>query len=316
MSKTAVPQTKTGHNFRIKSIKDLDALDDADSNDEDMAEDGADTTPFDLNCYELIDHKSKILSFKLMMPDLYEGFKNATPTVLTTLTAKGWAFLWYENLMSGKLSFMCAHVFKPSHNDLVNDVAFLEYPPLNPERYHDLKEKQSYIFRPETNKISIIKQLHNNLGVYQNSYEGTTYDWIFCLKKEVFEIYKAEGLRNFPIKNIKISSIGNVNLHTRIMPKLHLPIQIFSISCRDFNDKISFYGINKSFQLVKYRRDLLQKSSKGEWSFRNVLIAKRDIITDIIVSTDYPIFLNKTITNELWFYIEEQVKFKFYSGLI
>ena len=98
-----------------------------------------------------------------------------------------------------------------------------------------------------------------------------------------------------------------IDLVHRILPKLHLPKQIFSISARDFNDKISFYGINKSFQLTKYRRDLLQKSSKSEWQFRNVLIAKRDIITDIIVHTDYPISLNRTITNELWFYYEEQV---------
>lgn len=241
------------------------------------------------------------------MPDLYEGFKNAIPTVITTITDKGWAFLWYENLMDKNMSFMCAHVFKPNHNDLLNDVSFLEYPVNHPEKYHDLVEKHSYIFNPSKNKLAMIKKSHNNLGVYQNSYEGTTFDWIFCLKNQAFEIFKAEGLRNFPIKNIKISSMGTIALEHRMMPKLHYPIQIFSVSCRDFNDKVSFYGINKSFQLIKYRRDLLQKSTRGDWVFKNILITKRDIITDIIVHPDYPIFLNKTITNELWFYIEEQV---------
>jgi len=91
------------------------------------------------------------------MPDLYEGFKNALPTVIATITKKGWIFLWYENLMDKNISFMCAHVFKPSQGDIINDMSFLEYPVLHPERYHDLKEKHSYIFNPEKNKISQIK---------------------------------------------------------------------------------------------------------------------------------------------------------------
>jgi hypothetical protein len=251
-----------------------------------------------------------------MMPDLYEGFKNAIPTVITTLTVNNWVYLWYENLMDKNMAFMCAHVFKPGHNDLICDVAFLEYPPLNPQRYHDLKEKQSYIFKPDTNKISQIKKSHNKLGVYQNSYEGTTFDWIFVLKKSSFELYKVEGLRNFPIKNISVALKSEIDMTHRIMPKLHLPVQIFSISCRDFNDKISFYGVNKSFQLIKYRRDLFQKVSKSEWLFRNVLIAKRDIITDIIVHSEYPILLNQTITNELWFYYEEQVSHPYLTRIM
>jgi len=64
--------------------------------------------------------------------------QNAIPTVIATVTEKGWIFLWYENLMDQNMSFMCAHVFKPTYDDIINDISFLEYPALNPEKYHDL----------------------------------------------------------------------------------------------------------------------------------------------------------------------------------
>jgi hypothetical protein len=180
-------------NVRFKSLKDLDNLDDDDeflNNEEGPGDKAEATIPLELNYYLLLSHKSKITRFKLMMPDLYEGFKNAIPTVITTITEKGWIFLWYENLMDKNIAFMCAHVFKPGHDDMIHDVAFLEYPPIDPEKYHDLKEKQSYIFKPNSNKIAMIKKSHNKLGVYQNSYEGTTYDWIFLLKQHSFDLYR------------------------------------------------------------------------------------------------------------------------------
>lgn len=307
MKQNKARKLKGTNDFKLHSLKELDEDDESELEYEKDNDEGETSSPLELNYYLLLSHKSTITGFKLMMPDLYEGFKNAIPTVLTTITEKGWIFLWYENLMDKNMAFMCAHVFKPSHNDIINDVAFLSYPPINPEKYHELKEKQSGIFIPDTNKIMQIKRSHNKLGVYQNSYEGTTYDWIFLLREGSFEVYKAEGLRNFPIKNINISLKLEIDLFHRVLPKLHLPKQIFSISARDFNDKISFYGINKSFQLIKYRRDLLHKSSRSEWQFRNVLAAKRDIITDILMHTDYPISMSRTITNELWFYFEEQV---------
>lgn len=295
--------------IRIHSLKDLDGPDesgdDNELNNEDKDQDKSD--PLELEYYLLLNHKSVITSFKLLMPDLYEGFKNAMPTVLATITEKGCVFLWYENLMDKNMAFMCAHVFNPAHNEVFHDVAFLDFPPIDPEKYHELREKQSGIFIPETNKIMQIKRMHNKLGVYQNSYDGTTFDWLFLLKKHHIDVYKAEGLRNFPIKNISIALKAEVAFAHKTLPKLHQPMQILRIGLRDFNDKFSFYGINKSFQLVKYRKDLLQKSTKGEWQFRNIVIAKRDIVTDMITHKDYPILLHRTITNELWFYFEEQV---------
>jgi hypothetical protein len=109
---------------------------------------------------------------------------------------------------------------------------------------------------------------------------------------------------------------SEIDFSHKSMPKMYLPNQILSISCRDFNDKISFYGINKSFQLIKYRRDLIQKSSHNHWMFRNILISKSDIIIDMTMHNDYPILVTRTITNELWFYIEEQVCLAYHYKLI
>jgi len=50
------------------------------------------------------------------------------------------------------------------------------------------------------------------------------------LKRSKLEIYRAEGLRSFPIKNISVSLKSEIDLVHKITPKLHLPIQLFSIS--------------------------------------------------------------------------------------
>jgi len=301
----------SGVELKLRSMKELDNPGEGNEDEEGQLNieeaDDDKGDPIELEFYLLLNHKSIITSFKLMMPDLYEGFKNAIPTVLTTITEKGWIFLWYENLMDKNMSFMCAHVFKPNYNEVIYDMAFLDFPPIDPQKYHDLIDKKSGIFIPDTNKVMQIKRTHNKLGVYQNSYEGTTYDWIFLLKKEHLEIYKAEGLRNFPIKNINIFLKAEMPFTKKSLPKLNFPIKILRVALRDFNDKISFYGLNKSFQCIKYRKNLSVKSTKQDWEYRSILIAKRDIITDLLTHKDYPILLQRTITNEIWFYFEEQV---------
>lgn len=87
--------------YKVKSLKDLDELDDeAELNLEEGPRGGTvASAPIDLNFYLLLNHRSNITNFKLMMPDLYEGFKNAIPTVITTMTVNNWVYLWYENLM-------------------------------------------------------------------------------------------------------------------------------------------------------------------------------------------------------------------------
>ena len=97
-----------GTELRLHSMKELEDPEESDDegqlNIEDADIDKSD--PIELEFYLLLNHKSIITNFKLMMPDLYEGFKNAIPTVLTTITEKGWIFLWYENLMDKNMSFM------------------------------------------------------------------------------------------------------------------------------------------------------------------------------------------------------------------
>ena len=148
--------------------------------------------------------------------------------------------------------------------------------------------------------------IRNKMGIYHNTYDGMTYDWIFILKKNKLDLYRAEGLRNFPIKNVKIVCKSEIELVRKFLPRVHPPDKILSVGLRDFNDKIPFYGINKSNQIIKYRRDINLKHSKNEWSFRNVHIIKHSNITDLLVHPDYPISLNLTANNELLFYFEEQ----------
>ena len=148
--------------------------------------------------------------------------------------------------------------------------------------------------------------IHNKMGIYHNTYDGMTYDWIFILKKNKLDLYRAEGLRNFPIKNVNIVFKSEVELAKKFLPRVHPPDRILSVSLRDFNDKISFYGINKSNQIIKYRRDINLKQAQKEWSFRNILTLKHSNITDLLVHPDYPISLNLTANNELLFYFEEQ----------
>ena len=111
--------SKFGENKNVQLLNREDIDDDKDD-------------PVELEYYSLLNHNSKIVSFKLMMPDLFEGYKNAIPTALATITEKGWIFLWYENLMDKNISFMCAHVFKPEQNEIIHDMAFLDFPPIDP----------------------------------------------------------------------------------------------------------------------------------------------------------------------------------------
>lgn len=300
MKQNKTKKINDNNNFKIRSLADLN--DENNEQNNDFNEEGHKSN-LELEYYMLLSHKSAITGFKLLLPDLYESFKNTIPTVVTTITEHSWIYLWYENLMDATMSFMCAHVFKPAHNDLINDVAFLDFPPINPEKYHEIKEKESRIFNPEKYKLKI----HNKLGIYQNTYDGLTYDWIFILKSSSFDLYRAEGLRNFPIKNINIALKMEITFSQKFLPRVHPPDKIVSISMRDFNDKISFYGINKSSQLIKFRKNIsTSKSDKNEWHFRNILMLKQDNVTDILVHTDYPISMNKTFANELQFYFEEQ----------
>ncbi len=61
-------------------------------------------------------------------------------------------------------------------------------------------------------------------------------------------LFKCEGLRSFPTKNITVTEDQVFDM---LRPGssnyiFFSPIKIISIGIRDFNDKISFYGLNQS----------------------------------------------------------------------
>ena len=120
MKQNKTRKLKGQNKFKIKSLADLN--EDEAKEDEDEKELNEDT--FELEYYMLLNHKSEITYFKLLKPDVYESFNNSIPTIVTTITKKGWIFLWYENLMDRDISFMCAHVFKPQHNEILHDISF------------------------------------------------------------------------------------------------------------------------------------------------------------------------------------------------
>jgi hypothetical protein len=57
------------------------------------------------------------------------------------------------------------------------------------------------------------------------------------------DIYKIEGLRNFPCKNVNVISYNRIRMNDN--PKdFHGVCKIYSASCRDLNDVISIYCLN------------------------------------------------------------------------
>jgi len=55
------------------------------------------------------------------------------------MTETSGIYLWYENLMNKDVEFMCAHIFRYNKADPFIDVAFLEFPPVNPKKYHQIE---------------------------------------------------------------------------------------------------------------------------------------------------------------------------------
>jgi hypothetical protein len=51
------------------------------------------------------------------------------------MTESAGFFLWYENLMNKDVEFMCAHIFRFKTDPFI-DIGFLEFPPVNPKKYH------------------------------------------------------------------------------------------------------------------------------------------------------------------------------------
>ena len=78
----------------------------------------------------------------------------------------------------------------------------MDFPPINPKRYVELKSNVSKLFDTGRDNILRLKKDDNSLGVYNGDYKETTIDWILILNDSVLEVHKIEGLRNFPLKSL------------------------------------------------------------------------------------------------------------------
>lgn len=78
----------------------------------------------------------------------------------------------------------------------------MDFPPINPKRYVELKSNISRLLDTGRDETLKIKKLDNPYGIYKENYHETTLDWILILNESILEIYKVEGLRNFPLKSL------------------------------------------------------------------------------------------------------------------
>lgn len=137
------------------------------------------------------------------------------------------------------------------------DVAFLEFPPNNPKRHVGVKTNVSRIFDTTQDKILSMKKEEDNIfGFYKQNYSETSVDWIFVLNDQIMDIFKAEGLRNFPQRAINVFAWNRVKMHYN--PRDFFgSAKLIAASCRDFNDVVSIYTLNTNGQLIKLRRDFV-----------------------------------------------------------
>jgi hypothetical protein len=136
------------------------------------------------------------------------------------------------------------HVFRGYSQHLFFDAAFLEFPPNNPKRHVEVKTNVSKIFDTMSDKILALKKdEENTFGIYKENYKETSVDWIFVLNDQIMDIFKAEGLRNFPQRTINVFVWNRVKMHMN--PRDFFgSAKIITASCRDFTDVVSLYTLN------------------------------------------------------------------------
>ncbi len=133
-------------------------------------------------------------------------------------------------------------------------------PPNNPKRHVEAKSNVSRIFDTMNDKILALKKdEENTFGIYKQNYLETSVDWIFVLNDQIMDIFKAEGLRNFPQRAINIYVWNRVKMHMN--PRDFFgTAKIINASCRDFSDVVSLYTLNTNGQLIKLRKDFVSDS--------------------------------------------------------
>lgn len=177
---------------------------------------------------------------------------------------------------SEDMGFICVHTLRSYGKADFFDAAFLDFPPINPKRYVELKTNVSRLFDSEHDKNLILKKEENTLSIFKPNYVETSIDWILILNDQIIDIFKAEGLRNFPQRNIQVALWNRYKMS--YTPKdFYGSCKIVSASCRDFNDVISMYTLNSNGQLIKLRKDF-KEQGQGKWRVDKVAILKRKYI--------------------------------------
>lgn len=92
------------------------------------------------------------------------------------------------------------------------DVSFLNFPPVNPKRYPEIDATVSKLFDTSRDKVLKLKKEESLFGGYQENYHELTYDWVLVLNNNVIDIYKIEGLRNFPVKSLQVAIFNRIRL--------------------------------------------------------------------------------------------------------
>lgn len=101
------------------------------------------------------------------------------------------------------MQFNCIHTIRAYQKCEFFDAAFLDFPPINPKRYVEMKANVSRMFdTTHDNDLLLKKDEENHLSILKPNYVETSIDWILILNDQIIDIYKAEGLRNFPYRNV------------------------------------------------------------------------------------------------------------------
>ena len=121
----------------------------------------------------------------------------------------------------------------------------------------EVQTSVSRIFDSTHDKIlALRKEEDNTFGIFKQNYVETSVDWVFVLNDQIIDIFKAEGLRNFPQRAINIYAWNRVKMHMN--PRDFFgSAKIINASCRDFNDVVSLYTLNTNGQLIKLRKDFV-----------------------------------------------------------
>jgi hypothetical protein len=120
------------------------------------------------------------------------------------------------------MQFTCVYVFKGYGSNTFFDATFLDFPPINPKRYVELKTNVSLLFDTCQDKNLLLKKDEDNVfGIFKQNYLETSVDWILVLNDSILDIYKAEGLRNFPLRSVKVFAWNRVKMN-------HNPVRLTS----------------------------------------------------------------------------------------